>query len=196
MSQTLRVCVTVSVDPDRADGTVFRVGSGRLCSISGRCSGWCVGLDGVPGDRRDRSPRRPSCLGARAASATAGDRFLRLVRRARAASCLSQCAIISVASRSIGNRSGRHYDRMMSDVFVGELGIPAPGDLLGVGSGSHAIQTARGEGADRARNRGRKTRRHRNANSTLAVTPAVKLGCPPRAPRHRTEKLRLMVTSS
>ena len=30
----------------------------------------------------------------------------------------------------------------MSDIFFGELGIPAPDINLGVGSGSHAVQTA------------------------------------------------------
>jgi UDP-N-acetylglucosamine 2-epimerase (non-hydrolysing) len=32
---------------------------------------------------------------------------------------------------------------MMSDIFLEELGVPAPDHLLGVGSGSHAVQTAR-----------------------------------------------------
>jgi UDP-N-acetylglucosamine 2-epimerase (non-hydrolysing) len=39
--------------------------------------------------------------------------------------------------------TGQHYDRMMSEVFLEELGVPAPGHMLGVGSGSHAQQTAR-----------------------------------------------------
>jgi UDP-N-acetylglucosamine 2-epimerase (non-hydrolysing) len=39
--------------------------------------------------------------------------------------------------------TGQHYDRMMSDVFVEELGLPGPRHELGVGSGSHAQQTAR-----------------------------------------------------
>ena len=39
--------------------------------------------------------------------------------------------------------TGQHYDDGMSDVFFRELGIPAPDVHLGVGSGTHAGQTAR-----------------------------------------------------
>ncbi|HEX6229405.1 MAG TPA: UDP-N-acetylglucosamine 2-epimerase (non-hydrolyzing) [Solirubrobacterales bacterium] len=38
--------------------------------------------------------------------------------------------------------TGQHYDRMMSEVFLEELNVPAPDYLLEVGSGSHAQQTA------------------------------------------------------
>ena len=38
---------------------------------------------------------------------------------------------------------GQHYDRLMSEIFLEELGVPEPDHLLGVGSGSHAEQTAR-----------------------------------------------------
>lgn len=38
--------------------------------------------------------------------------------------------------------TGQHYDENMSDVFFGEMGIPQPQYNLGVGSGSHAKQTA------------------------------------------------------
>jgi UDP-N-acetylglucosamine 2-epimerase (non-hydrolysing) len=39
--------------------------------------------------------------------------------------------------------TGQHYDAKMSQVFFEELEIPAPDSYLGVGSGSHAEQTAR-----------------------------------------------------
>ncbi|CAA9308408.1 MAG: UDP-N-acetylglucosamine 2-epimerase [uncultured Gemmatimonadetes bacterium] len=39
--------------------------------------------------------------------------------------------------------TGQHYDAAMSDAFFRDLGLPAPDFHLGVGSGSHAAQTAR-----------------------------------------------------
>jgi UDP-N-acetylglucosamine 2-epimerase (non-hydrolysing) len=39
--------------------------------------------------------------------------------------------------------TGQHYDRLMSEVFLDELGVPEPDHMLGVGSGTHAEQTAR-----------------------------------------------------
>jgi len=38
--------------------------------------------------------------------------------------------------------TGQHYDHALSGVFVEELGLPRPDHYLGVGSGSHAAQTA------------------------------------------------------
>ena len=39
--------------------------------------------------------------------------------------------------------TGQHYDAVMSDVFLSELGLPEPDVFLGVGSGTHGEQTAR-----------------------------------------------------
>jgi len=39
--------------------------------------------------------------------------------------------------------TGQHYDDNMSKVFFTELGLPEPDNFLGVGSGSHASQTAK-----------------------------------------------------
>ena len=39
--------------------------------------------------------------------------------------------------------TGQHYDENMSQVFFDELGIPTPNYNLGVGSGSHGIQTSK-----------------------------------------------------
>ena len=38
--------------------------------------------------------------------------------------------------------TGQHYDRAMSEIFFEELGLPEPDHSLGVGSGTHAEQTA------------------------------------------------------
>ena len=47
------------------------------------------------------------------------------------------------AAGSVVVHTGQHYDRAMSDVFFEELGVPEPDHMLGVGSGTHAEQTAR-----------------------------------------------------
>ena len=51
-------------------------------------------------------------------------------------------ALAAQGSRQVVVHTGQHYDRAMSDVFFEELGIPEPDVNLGVGSGTHAAQTA------------------------------------------------------
>jgi UDP-N-acetylglucosamine 2-epimerase (non-hydrolysing) len=46
-------------------------------------------------------------------------------------------------SKHVLIHTGQHYDPMMSEVFLDELSVPEPDHLLGVGSASHAVQTAR-----------------------------------------------------
>ncbi len=38
--------------------------------------------------------------------------------------------------------TGQHYDPRMSDAFFHDLGLPEPDVHLGIGSGTHAAQTA------------------------------------------------------
>ena len=39
--------------------------------------------------------------------------------------------------------TGQHYDEAMSDAFFRDLDIPEPNHHLGVGTGTHAVQTAK-----------------------------------------------------
>jgi len=57
-----------------------------------------------------------------------------------AALCRAAAARPSIVHRIV--HTGQHYDAAMSDVFFEELGIPAPDHNLGIGSASHAVQTA------------------------------------------------------
>lgn len=59
---------------------------------------------------------------------------------------LVKLAPIAAALKAAGHRhvivhTGQHYDADLSDVFFTGLGIPAPDTHLGVGSGSHGVQT-------------------------------------------------------
>ena len=78
--------------------------------------------------------------------------------------------------------TGQHYDRLMSEIFLSELGVPPPDHMLEVGSGSHAEMTARvmerlepvleSEQPDLVFVPG-------DVNSTLAATlTAIKMGIP------------------
>jgi UDP-N-acetylglucosamine 2-epimerase (non-hydrolysing) len=61
---------------------------------------------------------------------------------------MKMAPIIAALKRRDGVRqvlvhTGQHYDAKMSDVFFQDLGMPDPDVHLGVGSGSHAQQTAK-----------------------------------------------------
>lgn len=51
-------------------------------------------------------------------------------------------ALADRGSRPLLVHTGQHYDHAMSEVFFEQLGLPQPDLNLGVGSGSHAQQTA------------------------------------------------------
>lgn len=51
-------------------------------------------------------------------------------------------ALNDLGTRPMLVHTGQHYDAGMSDVFFDQLGMPEPDRNLGIGSGSHATQTA------------------------------------------------------
>ena len=59
-------------------------------------------------------------------------------------------ASASAPTRHVVVHTGQHYDRLMSDVFFEELGVPEPDHMLGVGSGTHARADGAGARAARA----------------------------------------------
>lgn len=52
-------------------------------------------------------------------------------------------ALTVAGHKAVLVHTGQHYDASMSDSFFTELGIPEPDYHLGVGTASHAVQTAR-----------------------------------------------------
>ena len=56
---------------------------------------------------------------------------------------LSARRALHAGFRQVLVHTGQHYDVQMSDVFFTDLGLPPPDVHLGVGSGSHAEQTAK-----------------------------------------------------
>jgi UDP-N-acetylglucosamine 2-epimerase (non-hydrolysing) len=83
-------------------------------------------LEDVP----SRSPALACIVGAR-------PNFVKM------APVLHQLRLRAPAARHVIIHTGQHYDREMADIFLDDLGVPRPDHLLGVGSGSHAGQTAR-----------------------------------------------------
>jgi UDP-N-acetylglucosamine 2-epimerase (non-hydrolysing) len=51
-------------------------------------------------------------------------------------------ALAGFGIRQLLVHTGQHYDKNMSEIFFDQLGLPLPDVNLGVGSGSHAAQTA------------------------------------------------------
>lgn len=51
-------------------------------------------------------------------------------------------ALVGRGSRPYLVHTGQHYDEAMSKIFFDQLGMPEPDRNLGIGSGSHAVQTA------------------------------------------------------
>lgn len=58
----------------------------------------------------------------------------------KAAPVIARLTELGVSQRLV--HTGQHYDHRMSEVFFRQLGLPEPDVNLGVGSGSHAQQTA------------------------------------------------------
>jgi UDP-GlcNAc3NAcA epimerase len=50
--------------------------------------------------------------------------------------------VLRTRHREVLVHTGQHYDDAMSEVFFRDLGLPPPDRDLGVGSGTHAVQTA------------------------------------------------------
>jgi UDP-N-acetylglucosamine 2-epimerase (non-hydrolysing) len=70
--------------------------------------------------------------------ASARPNFMKIAPLWRALSQADWCLPVFV-------HAGQHYDAVMSDIFLSELGLPTPQPhfFLGAGSGSHGAQTAR-----------------------------------------------------
>jgi UDP-N-acetylglucosamine 2-epimerase (non-hydrolysing) len=81
--------------------------------------------------KHTRSPGRPQILlvvGAR-------PNFMKMAPILRALGAIGAYDVSLV-------HTGQHYDTSMNDVFFAELALPEPDVHLGVGSGTHAVQTA------------------------------------------------------
>src|SRR5215470_122283 len=63
--------------------------------------------------------------------------ILKAIRGFNAGRAEWECELVSLLVHT-----GQHYDAQMSDTFFADLELPRPDVLLGIGSGSHAEQTA------------------------------------------------------
>lgn len=59
----------------------------------------------------------------------------------KAGPVIAACNESGLSSKLV--HTGQHYDASMSQVFFDELGLSEPNRYLGIGSGSHGVQTAR-----------------------------------------------------
>ncbi|MGH3650836.1 MAG: non-hydrolyzing UDP-N-acetylglucosamine 2-epimerase [Acidimicrobiia bacterium] len=91
-------------------------------------------------------------------------------------------ALQKAGERPLLAHTGQHYDPQLSQIFFDELGMPEPDVNLGVGSGSHATQTAALLVALEGLLSERRPQRvvvYGDVNSTLATAlVAAKLGIP------------------
>jgi len=98
----------------------------------------------------------------------------------KAAPVIRALAVLGHDQRIV--HTGQHYDERMSEVFFVQLGLPRPDVNLGVGSGSHAQQTAEvltGMESEFTENSPALAVVYGDVNSTLgAALAAAKLGVP------------------
>jgi UDP-N-acetylglucosamine 2-epimerase len=98
----------------------------------------------------------------------------------KAAPVIGALADLGLEQRIV--HTGQHYDERMSEVFFVQLGLPRPDANLGVGSGSHARQTAEvmtGMEQELTENPPALAVVYGDVNSTLgAALAAAKLGVP------------------
>ena len=96
-----------------------------------------VGRTAYPACRKGRVPYPPPMTKARIVEiAAARPNFMKVAPVHREAARSRRIEPILV-------HAGQHYDRLMSDVFFADLALGGPDIELGIGSGTHAQQTAR-----------------------------------------------------
>src|SRR5690606_4441411 len=102
-----------------------------------------------PRRRAQRPGRWPGAGGEARPQRRPRDSMIRILHVAGARPNFMKIAPLMAAFRAHAGveqalvHTGQHYDDALSRVFFDDLGIPRPDVDLGVGSGSHAVQTAR-----------------------------------------------------